>query len=70
MKRAFRLLVGVAAIVSSSVLAAQAPAHIDLLIGMWKQNMEKSTSRVKTMTERFTTVQGQRAANVLVFEKQ
>ena len=43
MKRAFLVVVGVAAIVWSSVLVAQGPAHVDLLIGMWKQNMEKST---------------------------
>ena len=43
MKRAFRVVVGVAAIVWSSVLLAQGPARVELLIGMWKQNMEKST---------------------------
>jgi hypothetical protein len=44
MKPSLAVVVGVIVIVCSTVLAAQGPAvHADLLIGMWKQNMEKST---------------------------
>ena len=43
MKRGLTVVVGVTAIACSSVLVAQGPARADLLIGMWKQNMEKST---------------------------
>ena len=45
MKRSLVVVLGVTLIVCSSVLGAQAPAPhaADLLIGMWKQNMEKST---------------------------
>jgi hypothetical protein len=44
MKPSLAVVVGVTVIVSSTVFAAQGPsAHADLLIGMWKQNMEKST---------------------------
>lgn len=44
MKRALVVVVGAAAIVCASGLVAQSPAQrVDLLIGMWKQNMEKST---------------------------
>ena len=43
MNRGLAVVVGVTAIACSSVLMAQGPARADLLIGMWKQNMEKST---------------------------
>ena len=45
MRRSLFVVVGVAVLVWSTVLLAQAPTphSADLLIGMWKQNMEKST---------------------------
>ena len=45
MRRSLVVGVGVIVIVCSTVLLAQAPTPhpADLLIGMWKQNMEKST---------------------------
>jgi hypothetical protein len=45
MKQRLVVVVGVTVLVCSSVLVAQGPAPhaADLLIGMWKQNMEKST---------------------------
>ena len=45
MKRRLIVVVGVTGVVCSTVLLAQAPVPhaADLLIGMWKQNMEKST---------------------------
>ena len=44
MKRISVVVGGVIVIVYSSLLLAQGTtAHVDLLLGMWKQNMEKST---------------------------
>jgi hypothetical protein len=44
MRGSLIVVVGAVVIVCASVLTAQGPAsHADLLIGMWKQNFEKST---------------------------
>ena len=44
MKRGLVVVVGVTVFVFSTVLQAQSQAKLaDLLVGMWKQSMEKST---------------------------